>query len=316
MPIAQQASSAAGKVDAVFLFIVALSAAFLIFITFLMVYFVIRYNRKRNPKGKDIEGSTRLEIAWTVTPTILFLVMFYFGWTNYRYMRNVPRDAMTITVVARQWAWSFTYPNGKMTTDLYLAYDKPVKLELRSLDVIHGFFVPAFRIKEDVVPGKQNYTWFVPTMLGSFDIECTVICGINHALMLSKVVVVPVSQFEAWYFGDADAPLPASTAVASRTAPAPENTAAALLENKGCLTCHSIDGTARVGPTFKGLYGQKVVVTADGTEREISADDGYLARAIQEPARDVVKGYPAVMPSNPLSGPELEQVLDFIRTLN
>ncbi len=208
MPFFTQASSAAGSIDGVFLFILALSAAFLVAITSVMVYFVFKYNRKRHPKGEDIEGNTWLETVWTVTPTVLFLVMFYFGWTNYGYLRNVPRDAMEITVNARQWAWSFTYPNGRQATQLVLALDKPVKLNLHSLDVIHGFFIPAFRIKEDVVPGQQNYTWFIPTQLGSFDIECTVICGVNHANMVSKAVVVPVPEFQAWYFGDPEASLP------------------------------------------------------------------------------------------------------------
>lgn len=194
--------------DQVFLYIFALSVIFLGLITFLMLYFLFKYSRKRHPHGVDIEENVKLEIAWTVIPLILFLTMFYFGWTNFNYMRNVPRDAMVIQVTARQWAWSFTYPNGKRSTELVVALGKPVKTELHSLDVIHGFYIPAFRIKEDVVPGKDNYTWFTPTKLGSFDIECTVICGVNHANMLSKVVVVPVADFEAWYFGDENAPVP------------------------------------------------------------------------------------------------------------
>ncbi len=217
MAFFQQASSAAGRVDAVFLAITALCALFLVLITFLLVYFVIKYNKKRHPKGEDIEGNTWLEIVWTVTPAVLFLLMFYYGWTNFDYERNVPRDAMVIDVTARQWAYSFTYPNGKRTTELYLALNKPFKMELHSLDVIHGFYIPAFRVKEDVVPGKNNYTWFTPTMLGNFDIECTVICGVGHAKMLSKVVVVPVEVFESWYFGDENSPLP--TAVPGYTVP-------------------------------------------------------------------------------------------------
>ncbi|MGA2262754.1 MAG: cytochrome c oxidase subunit II [Acidobacteriota bacterium] len=316
MPFFQQASSAGGKVDAVFLFIFALCVAFLILITFLMVYFVIKYNRKRHPKGEDIEGNTWLEIVWTVIPTILFLAMFYFGWTNFDYERSVPRDAMVITVTARQWAWSFTYPNGKQTTQLFLALNKPAKMELRSLDVIHGFYIPAFRIKEDVVPGKQNYTWFIPTRLGSFDIECTVICGVNHANMLSKVVVVPVSDFEAWYFGDEDAPLPGPVKVAAAAATLSGNPAMSLLNEKSCLTCHSIDGSVMVGPTFKGLYGQKETVKdSNGGEREVTVDNTRLARAIRDPKAEIVKGYPPAMPPVQLSEAELNQVIDFIKRL-
>jgi cytochrome c oxidase subunit II len=313
MPIAPEASTAAGRVDAVFLFIVALCAVVLILITFLMVYFVIKYSRKRHPRAEDIEGNAWLEIVWTITPTILFLAMFYYGWTNYSYMRDVPRDAMVISVTARQWAWSFTYPNGKKATDLFLALDKPVKLELHSLDVIHGFYVPAFRVKEDVVPGKNNYTWFIPTQLGSFDIECTVICGVDHANMLSKAVVVSVSDFETWYFGDADTPPPGQPGRAAEAA-APEKPAVAMLRKNSCLTCHSLDGSVMVGPTFKTLYGKKqVVVGASGDERQVTVDDSYLARAIQDPLSEIVKGYPPAMPPNPLRDNELKLAIDYIK---
>jgi len=316
MPFFQQASTAADRVDAVFLAITAVCVVFLIFITSLMVYFVIKYNKKRHPKGEDIEGNTGLEIVWTVTPTILFLVMFYFGWTNFDYERSVPRDAMVIQVTARQWAWSFTYPNGKHTTELLVALNKPVKVELHSLDVIHGFYIPAFRIKEDVVPGKVNYTWFIPTQLGTFDIECTVICGVNHANMLSKVVVVPVSDFEAWYFGDEDVPFPGAAKTSAGAAPALKDPVIALLEEKSCLTCHSLDGRVMVGPTFKGMYGQKETIRArNGTEREVVVDQSRLAQSIREPGEETVKGYPPAMPPVTLTDAELNQVLEFIKNL-
>jgi cytochrome c oxidase subunit 2 len=313
MPFFQQASTAAGKVDAVFLFIFALAVVFLALITFLMLYFVVKYHHSRHPKGEDIEGNTKLEIVWTAVPAVLFLCMFYFGWTNYEYMRNVPRDAMVIEVTARQWAWSFTYPNGKRTTALVLALDKPVKVNLHSLDVIHGFYIPAFRIKEDVVPGKVNYTWFIPTRLGSFDLECTVICGINHANMLAKVNVVPLADFQAWYFGDANAAVPGQTAPSRAEATHP---ALALLEQKSCLTCHSTDGSVRVGPTFKGLYGRKELVKdGRGTEREVIVDDSFVKKAIQDPGTEIVRGYPPVMPQVPLAAPELAQIMEYIKGL-
>lgn len=316
MPFVQQASSAAGKVDAVFLYILVLSVVFLVFITSLMVYFVIKYNKKRHPKGKDIEGNTWLEIIWTVVPTLLFLTMFYYGWTNFNYMRNVPRDAMVIQVTARQWAWSFTYPNGKRTTELVVALNKPVKAELHSLDVIHGFYIPAFRIKEDVVPGKQNYTWFIPTLLGSYDIECTVICGVNHANMLSKVIVVPVSDFEAWYFGDENAPIPGQAKIPASAALPVSDPTMALLNQKSCLTCHSLDGRVMVGPTFKGLYGHtETVRDASGQERDIHVDEARLARAIQAPSTEIVKGYPPAMPSVQLSETELNHLIELIKSL-
>jgi cytochrome c oxidase subunit 2 len=315
----QQASSAAGNVDSVFLFIVTLCAIALFFITFLMVYFVIKYGKKRHPKGVDIEGNTWLEIAWTVTPTVLFLVMFYYGWTNYEYERNVPRDAMVVNVTARQWAYSFSYPNGKRTAELYLALNKPFKMELHSLDVIHGFYIPAFRVKEDVVPGKNNYTWFTPTMLGTFDIECTVICGIGHAKMLSKAVVVPVADFETWYFGDENAPLPGQKKVAAVQPAAAVAAAAepglAVLQQKDCLVCHSVDGSERVGVSLKGLYEKKQTVVAGGKEQQVTVDEAYLANALRKPHTKLVKGYHHVMPVPSLNDDEIGQVIAYVKEL-
>jgi cytochrome c oxidase subunit 2 len=231
-------------------------------------------------------------------------------------MREVPREAMTIEVTARQWAWSFSYPNGKRTSELLLALDKPVRLELHSLDVIHGFFVPAFRIKEDVVPGKENYTWFAPSQLGSFDIECTVICGISHATMLAKAVVVPVSDFEAWYFGDEDAPLPLPAETRRAASQVSTNPALNVLNQKSCTACHSIDGSAMVGPSLKGLYGKKeVVLDPKGGEQELVVDDAYLRRAITDPGAGTVKGYPPVMPKTPMTEAETSAVIEFIKTL-
>jgi cytochrome c oxidase subunit II len=316
MPIAPQASNISGRVDSVFLFIFVLCAVFLVFITAALIYFVIKYHKKRHPKGEDIEGNTWLEIAWTAIPTVLFLVMFVYGWTNFSYMREVPREAMVIEVTGRQWAWSFKYPNGKQTSNLYLAVDRPVKLELRSLDVIHGFFIPAFRIKQDAVPGKENYTWFVPTQLGSFDIECTVICGVSHAVMLAKAVVTPIEQFEKWYFGSAETPIAAKISPSSSANEIMKDPAVNLLNRYLCLSCHSLDGSAMVGPSFKGLYGKKqTVTTPDGKELEITVDSANLEKSIREPAAEIVKGYPPAMPGNQLSGEELAQVLKFIEAI-
>ncbi len=323
MPFLQQASSAAGKVDSVFLFILVLCVAFLIFITTALIYFVIRYNRKRHPKGKDIEGNQWLEVAWTVIPTILFLVMFVYGWTNFSYMREAPREAMVVEVTGRQWAWSFKYPKGHnrtsdlITSDLILPVDKPVKLELHSADVIHGFFIPAFRVKQDVVPGKLNYTWFVPTQLGSFDIECTVICGLSHAAMLAKVYVVPLSDFEQWYFGRDDTPMPEQVRASGLKADALASEGMEILGDKFCTACHSVDGSASVGPSLKGLYGKRQIVSdSNGIEREITVDDAYLARAIMDPGAEEIKGYPVVMPETPVSEAELRKIIDFIKTLS
>jgi cytochrome c oxidase subunit II len=315
MPFFEQASDIAGKVDSVFIFIAVLCAAFLIFITSTILYFVIRYSKKRHPKGEDIEEHTWLEITWTAIPLILFLAMFYYGWTNFNYMRSVPRDAMVITATARQWAWSFAYPNGKQTTELILALDKPVRIDLRSLDVIHGFYVPAFRVKEDVVPRKNNYTWFTPTRLGSFDIQCTVICGPGHAKMLSKAIVISLSEFRNWYFSDQDSLPSIHAAAVVPESREQKNPAIAILEKKSCLTCHSLDGTVMVGPSLKDIYGRKAIVKTDGREQEIQRDEAYLEESIQTPGSQIVKGYPPAMPSNPLTVDEMKQVIELIKSL-
>jgi len=167
----KQASTSAEKSDAVFFFVFGLSLLFLVFITALMIYFVIRYSKKRHPKAAQIEGHTGLEIVWTTVPLVLFLAIFYYGWTNYEYMRLAPRDSMVIKVTARQWSWSFEYPNGKQSKVLFAPLAKPMKLEVRSADVVHGFFVPSFRLKIDAVPSRANTTWFGAPKVGSYDIE-------------------------------------------------------------------------------------------------------------------------------------------------
>jgi cytochrome c oxidase subunit 2 len=306
----KQASLSAQKSDAVFFFVFALSVVFLVFITALMIFFVVRYSRKRHPRAAQIEGHVGLEIVWTTVPLVLFLAIFYYGWTNYEYMRQAPGDSMDVKVLARQWNWSFEYPNGKHTKMLFAPLGRPIRLEVRSLDVIHGFFVPAFRMKIDAVPSHANTTWFQATRLGSFDIECTVICGVDHSLMVSKVVVVPEEAFRAWYFGGDDVPEPTPGA---SPAPSPGDPAEALLAAKGCLACHSLDGKPMVGPTFKGMLGRKETVLARGRERILTVDERRLREAITRAGRPVVKGYPEAMPVAPMDGAELDRIVAFLK---
>jgi cytochrome c oxidase subunit 2 len=310
----REASTAAGKADAVFFATLLLATLFLVFITALMVGFVLRYGRDRHPRAAQIEGNLPLEITWTVIPLVLFLVIFYYGWTRFEYSRNPPRDAMAVRVTARQWKWGFTYPNGKQTAVLYAPVDRPMKLELVSTDVIHGFFVPAFRLKLDAVPSFTNSTWFQATRTGTFDILCTVICGVDHSGMLGKVVVVPEAEFRAWYFapeGALEPVLPGAPA-----APAAEPAGLALLRTKGCLDCHSVDGSPMVGPTLKGVYGRKEEVQLAGQVRRLTVDEARLRRAILAPGKEVVQGYPPVMPQVELAPRELDQVIDYLKTLD
>jgi cytochrome c oxidase subunit II len=279
----------------------------------------VKYRRSRNPKPKDIEGNLPLEVTWTVVPLVLFLSMFYFGWTNYEYLRSAPRDAMAVKVTARQWAWGFEYPNGRKTEELYLAVDRPVKLLIRSVDVIHGFYIPAFRIKSDAVPGKENMSWFTPTDLGAYDIECTVICGPSHSYMLSRAVVVPEDEFKRWYFGAEDEPPPGGKLAAAATAPAAPSPAdppgLAVLKARNCLQCHSLDGKVMVGPTFKGLFGSRQTVIVDGKEQVLEVDEAFLRQAIANPFGQRVKGYPPAMPLIPLSEAETAAVIEHVKGL-
>jgi cytochrome c oxidase subunit II len=315
----EQASTSAHGADRVFMYTFVLSVLFLVFITALMITFVIRYSKKRHPKAENIHSHAWLEITWTLVPLAIFLSIFYYGWTNFDYTRNPPRDAMAVTVTARQWAWSFGYPNGKQTTVLYAALGKPMKLDIRSVDVIHGFFVPAFRLKMDAVPGRVNTTWFQPTQIGAYDIECTVICGVNHSYMLSKVVVVPEDEFKAWYFGGDGAPEPGTPKAAILAAGGGGGGSGrpglTVLKSKDCLSCHSTDGRPMVGPTFKGLFGLSETVIADGAEHAVTVDEAYLRRAIQDPMSERVKGYPPTMPPSKLTDKELSDVVAYIEEL-
>ena len=311
-----QAALSAQKSDAVFFYVFGLSVAFLIFITTLMIYFVVRYSKKRHPKAEQIEGHLGLEIVWTTIPLVLFLSIFYYGWTNYEYMRLAPRDAMAIRVTARQWSWSFEYPNGKQSKVLFAPIGKPMKMEVRSVDMVHGFFIPSFRIKIDAVPTRTNTTWFQATKLGSYDIECTVICGVDHSLMLSKVIVVPEDEFKAWYFGGEDAPEPGKApSKEARPAPKDQPPVLAVLTAKSCLDCHTLDGKPSVGPTLKGLFGRKEHVKIGGVAKIITVNEAFLRQAITDPMNLEVRGYPQAMPEASLTEQELTEVIQYIKSL-
>jgi cytochrome c oxidase subunit 2 len=192
------ASNFVQPVDNTFIFIIVVCVFFLLLITTLMITFVIKYNSKKNKKAKNIEGSIPLEITWTVIPLILVVIMFYFGWTGYKQMNDIPKNSMVVDVYAQMWSWSFKYPDGFQTDTLYCALNKPVKLQLHSKDVDHSFYVPAFRIKKDIIPGRINTTWFLPTRVGSYEVYCAEYCGLMHSYMLSTVVVLPEEQFNNW----------------------------------------------------------------------------------------------------------------------
>lgn len=192
------ASTFINSVDTTFLITLVVSIFFLVLITGLMIYFVIRFNRKRNPKASNIHGNIGLEITWTVIPTFLVLIMFYFGWTGYLDMAYPPDNAYRIDVTAQMWKWTFNYSEGFQYDTLYVPAGKPVLLNLHSLDVNHAFFVPAFRIKKDVYPGSQKRSVWFEAKEGVYDIACAEYCGLNHSYMYNKVVALPLDEFDSW----------------------------------------------------------------------------------------------------------------------
>lgn len=187
------------QVDSIFLYIVGVSLVLLVGVTAVLIYFIIRFRESRHPVAKPVHESLWLELTWTLIPTVLVISMFWFGYEGFRTMRNVPANAMVVKVYAEMWKWSFEYSNGITTENLYVPLQQPVKLILVSKDVVHGFYMPAFRVKEDVVPGKENYLWFEPLKLGEYDIFCSLYCGERHSYMLTKARVIERAEFQKWF---------------------------------------------------------------------------------------------------------------------
>lgn len=185
-------------VDHAFLFIVVISALLLVLITVLMLVFVVKYNRKRVKTASNIHGNTTLEVMWTVIPLILVSGMFYYGWVGYEQLSSPPKDAYVIKSIGKMWQWSFEYPNGVKTDTLYVPVSTPIRINLTSVDVNHSFFIPAFRIKRDAMPNRENFLWFTSDVKGSYDIACAEYCGLQHSYMYTKVVVMDKHAFEDW----------------------------------------------------------------------------------------------------------------------
>jgi len=231
------------------------------------------------------------------------MVMFFYGYKGFITMRRVPEGARVVNVTAFMWGWEFQYENGKKSKELFLPVNEPVKLNLHSLDVIHSLYIPSFRIKEDVVPGKQNYMWFIPELKGSYEILCAEYCGLRHSYMESKVHVLPKEEFDTW--------------LADFQPEAKDPKGLDLIKSNACVGCHSLDGSKLVGPSFKGFYGNEHQVITDGKERTITADDEYIKKSILEPNADVAKGYPGhVMQSyrKSLTDEDIQQIIDYLKS--
>ena len=298
------ASNFVEGVDWVFKLIFGISFFFLLLITGLMIYFIIRYSRKRHPKAEQIKDNLALEITWITIPTILVIFLFYYGYAAFQPMIWVPKNAMQVKVIGRMWQWNFEYPGGRQANELVLPINEPVKLNLHSVDVIHGFSIPGFRVMEDVVPGKNIYLWFKPQILGDYEIFCTAYCGVRHSYMGTKVRVVMLPEFTRWL-----ATLPLASA---------EPEGLTILKKNACIGCHSTDGSKLVSVSFKGMYGKSETVMTNGKERKITIDDPYITTSVMEPDKDIVAGYQkGIMKSynGLIKEDEMKKIIEYLKTL-
>jgi cytochrome c oxidase subunit 2 len=305
-----KASNFVTGVDSAFMLILGICFFFLIGLTFTMLYFVYKYNKKKNPVATQIKGSATLEVVWTVIPVILVLVMFYYGWGAWTPMTNPPKDTFNIKLEARMWNFTFEYENGKKTDTLFVPQNKAIKMGLNSLDVVHGFYIPAFRIKVDIVPGREKMSWFIPQVLGNYDLFCSEYCGMNHSYMITMIKVLPEDVFNKWY-------IDTTKHVAANT-DSPKANGQRIMKNIGCFACHTIDGTKLVGPSFKGLYGHAVTVVTGGNEHEVTVDDEYIKTSIYDPNADVVKGFNKGLMQpykGQLTDADVAQITEYIKTL-
>ncbi|OUR73574.1 cytochrome c oxidase subunit II [Arcobacter sp. 31_11_sub10_T18] len=281
-------SSFAAETDYVF-WVVNLICLFLFVVTIgAMFVFLYKYNEKKS-KPEDTENikhHTPMEIAWTVIPTILMMVIFYLGLDVLKVQRTMPKDkdAIVVEVVGKKWSWSYTYANGKKSSNLVVPVNKDVKLNMTAPldDVLHAYYVAAFRIKEDVVPGQVTKLWFNANRIGEYDVQCAEYCGTRHAYMRSVIKVVSQEDYEEYLN---------PTVVAAKTA-------MDVFNENGCIGCHTTDGTVSAGPSFKDIYNTEIKVLANGVTKTVTRDEAYLIRAIEDPDAEIVEGYTAgMMPS-------------------
>ncbi|MFM8322454.1 MAG: cytochrome c oxidase subunit II [Chloroflexota bacterium] len=280
-----------------------------------MVYSILVFRRRKGDleDAEHIDGSSKLEVAWTAAPLALVMAFAYLGSTNLAQTVAAEPQALRVEVIGRQWAWSFVYPDSGVISDkLYLPQDRQALLLLRSEDVIHSFWVPEFRVKQDALPGGADFVRplrVTPTQAGTYALRCAELCGRLHTTMAADVVVLPQAEFDAWL------------AKASGLSDNPAERGQKWSQQFGCISCHSQDGSRLVGPTWQGLYGKQETMT-DGSV--ISADDAYIHESIINPNAKVVNGFPpGVMPAQfidpvtkrPITDEQIADIIEFIKTL-
>jgi cytochrome c oxidase subunit 2 len=297
-----RASTMAGNVDALYIFLVVLSGLMCALIYTLILYFAARYRRRPGHVAEQIEGSTPLELTWSIIPMAIFLVIFFWGAVIYFQERTPPRGATEVYVVAKQWMWKLQHEDGQREiNELHVPVGRDVKMIMTSQDVIHSFYVPAFRIKQDVLPGRYTTAWFHATKPGTYHLFCAEYCGTQHSGMIGYVVVMDPAQYEAWLGGTTSgAPLAV--------------TGQRLFAELGCSTCHRSDTQGR-GPDLLGLFA-KTVLLEDG--RTVTADENYLRESILTPGAKVVSGFKPIMPTfqGMVSDEQLNALVAYIKSLS
>ncbi len=313
----EQASSVAGQVDALYFTLIALALFFSLLIVIFVVYFIIKYRRGSKVSRRDpVEQSTRLEIFWSVIPLVLSLGIFAWGANLYVDLHEAPPDSLEIYVVGKQWMWKFQHPEGQREiAELHVPIDRPVKLVMTSQDVIHSFFIPAFRVKQDVLPGRFTTLWFEATKAGDYHLFCSEFCGTSHAEMGGRVIAMEPAQYEQWLAGA----LTTDQALTAAMPPAPgspQSLAASgetLFRSLGCSGCHLADGSG-AGPSLIGLYGNPVPLNDGGT---VIADEQYIHDSILLPQKQIVANYPALMPTyqGQIGEDQVVQLVAYIKAL-
>jgi cytochrome c oxidase subunit II len=300
MPV--QGATFSASVDSLYKFLVYASLISCVLVIGGMVYFAYKYRRQPGQKSAYISHSTLLEFLWSFIPFVIFMLVFGWGWVVYYGLRTPPKDAFEVHVVAQQWSWNFLYKSGRTSPgELFVPLGKPVKLIMSSRDVIHSFYIPGFRVKQDVVPGRYTTMWFEASKIGDFQVFCAEYCGREHSGMLAKIHVLPQDQFDEWLQNDPFKGLTMAQ-IGQKTFTA------------RCTVCHNPTTEKKVGPGLFGVFGKKRDFE-DGTS--LVADEEYIRESVLNPAKRIVKGFPNAM--TPFQGniteQELAGIVEFIKSL-
>jgi len=273
-----------------------------------MFYSLIVFRRRKGDtyEGQHFEGNYKLEITWTILPLFAVVAFAYLGAGNLAEVRRADPDATIVRVTGRQWSWSFEYPEYGVTSDqLHMVEGKQVLLQMTSTDVIHSFWVPEFRVKQDLVPGRTTELRITPTLVGDYVVRCAELCGTSHAFMEKPVMVTSQSDFDVW--------MTEQVALAAEASQTPEGRGKALVAANGCAACHSIDGTKGIGPSWSGLAGEEVELSGGAN---VVADDAYLAESIKAPQAKIVAGFEAQqMVLFPFTDEQIADIVAYIKTL-